>query len=109
MNLSNNKETAVGTSLRKRLEIRVIDTAEEIKRFNQLLDQEHYLGSTPPVGDFTAGGSFGRAMGLLYRLGFSGVCAQGSGSLDWVGCPEEKEMVKISHRTEAVFDFGFGA
>lgn len=33
------------------LELRVV-APEEIERFNELLSQKHYLGETPPVGDF---------------------------------------------------------
>lgn len=39
-------------SLRNRLEIQVIDSPEEVKRFNDYLNEEHYLGATPSVGDF---------------------------------------------------------
>jgi len=33
------------------LELRVVDS-EDIERFNELLARKHYLGETPPVGDF---------------------------------------------------------
>jgi hypothetical protein len=39
-------------NLRNRIEIQVIESVEDIARFNQLLEEEHYLGATPPVGDF---------------------------------------------------------
>ncbi len=35
-----------------RLEIRVVTLPEDVKRFDRILDDGHYLGKTPPVGDF---------------------------------------------------------
>lgn len=34
------------------LELRIVESAEDIARFDALLTQKHYLGETPPVGDF---------------------------------------------------------
>ena len=45
------KENSVVES-RKGLEVIQIQSTEEIRRFDEHLQQEHYLGETPPIGDF---------------------------------------------------------
>jgi len=42
--------TAAGNS--PQLEIRVVTDPEDVKRFDRLLEDGHYLGTTRPVGDF---------------------------------------------------------
>lgn len=58
------------------LEIKVITAAQDIRRFDRLLGEEHYLGSAKPIGDFMRQVAVenGRWVGLLvwgpaaYRL-----------------------------------------
>ena len=51
------------------LELRVVDS-EDIERFNELLARKHYLGETPPVGDFLRQvGGAGRQVGGAAGVG----------------------------------------
>lgn len=47
-------QSAVGAwcANREQLQVRVIVESAEVEWFDRLLAQEHYLGKTPPVGDF---------------------------------------------------------
>ena len=81
---------------REQLQLRVIVESAEVEWFDRMLAQEHYLGKTPPVGDFLRQvvECGGRAMALL---------AWGSAALklkdreEWIGwsASQRAERLKV--------------